>query len=117
MDFSDFKSNIAVTRVLVALDFGDELEAARSYNELKWRIDAVCREDDGWAEFKRRVDKFAGVCSSGEGVVLAAVLHFLGHDDLADQLDEGRTWRRMYKVSGPHLAAVGACIVQDLCPQ
>jgi hypothetical protein len=48
--------------------------------------------------------------------VLTAVLYLLGYGDLADQFDEGRTWRRMHRVSGEHRAAVAACIAQEHYP-
>ncbi len=77
MDFSDFKSNIAVSRLLSALNFDEELEASHSYSDLKRRVQRVFGGDDddgAWTDFKRRVDRYAGVWSSGAGGGLAAVL-------------------------------------------
>jgi hypothetical protein len=108
MHFSEFKNNIGVTSVLAALGLREKLAAAESYAELKRRANYM--NEDEWAHFNKRVERFAGHASSGEAVLLTALLYRLGYDELADNLDRGRTWRNMYSVSGEFRAAVAACV-------
>jgi len=108
VDFKQFRSNVGVRSVLTAVGMGEELKESESYAELKHR--ACSLTDDEWKKFVKRVRSYTGYCRSGEGVLLAALLYRLGHDELADKLDRGRTWRRMYCVSGEFRAAVAACI-------
>lgn len=59
-----------------------------------------------------RARELDGVASSGERVLLHAVLHAADFDCLADALADGQAWKRMGLVSGPHRDAVLACIAR-----
>ncbi len=108
MKFHDFKRNVAVASVLAALGLRDELQDSTSFGDLNFLAQPDTDEDG--EQFVRRVRRYAGVCSSGEAVVLAALLYLLGRDDLADEMDEGRTWHRIHRVSGEFRSAVAGCI-------
>jgi len=64
--------------------------------------------DEG--RFVKAARRYDSVCSSGERVLLHAILYVTDFAWLADELDEGRTWRRMDNSSGEHRQAIVACI-------
>jgi hypothetical protein len=51
-----------------------------------------------------------GVASSGERVLLHAILHVTDFTWLADELTEGQAWQRMDRVGGDWRRAVAACV-------
>jgi hypothetical protein len=50
------------------------------------------------------------LCAVPVKVSLHAILYVTDFGWLADELDDGRTWRRMDNASGEHRQAVAACI-------
>lgn len=50
--------------------------------------------------------------SSGERAVLAAALHAADYSWLADEVDDGRTWRRLDNTHDAFAMAVAACILR-----
>lgn len=79
---------------------------------------------EGWRDYVAAVAALAGrdnglvaavrsAClSSGERAVLAAALHAADYSSLADEVDEGRTWRRLDNTHGDYAVAVAACILR-----
>lgn len=68
-------------------------------------------QDDG--RYVDAVQRYSGKCSSGERVLLLAILYATDFAWLADELDDGRTWRRLSYVSGGHRDAVITCLQSD----
>jgi hypothetical protein len=87
------------------------LEAAQSWGSLCSLIVDYNDPDKGlFVDAARRCD---GVCSSGERVLLHAILFATDFAWLADELTDGRAWRRMHNASGEWREAVAACIAQE----
>ena len=98
--------------MLRGLGFGECLDGAKSWRVLRSLV--VMLNDEGrpgcFADAVRRRD---GTASSGERVLLHAIACAMDFAWLADELGDGRVWRRMDGVSGAHRDAVVACILQD----
>jgi hypothetical protein len=109
MDFAQFKSGCPAQAMFRRMGLIKYLEAANSWRALQDIIIRHNNKADGGA-FVAAAKHYAGQCSSGEQVVLHALLYALDFASLADELDGGWTWRRMNKVSGAHRQAVVACI-------
>ena len=79
-----------------------------------WRELTECavqhnRETNGG--FAKAARELAGAASSGEMVLLQALLHATDFSRLADEIAEGRAWRMMDHVSGEYQTAA-ACIAR-----
>ena len=111
MEFSWFKSCHPTQTVFRAMGLGRHLDAAGSWNELRSIVVEYNDNDSGFVDAARRYD---GMCSSGERVLLHAILYVTDFAWLADELDDGRTWRRMANVSGIYRQAVMACLNAEL---
>ncbi len=61
----------------------------------------------------QRVRDTIGVMCTGEVAVACALLHSCDYSWLADELDEGRGWRRLDNVYGDHRRAVVAAILRQ----
>lgn len=113
MDFMEFQKSVPARSIFRALGLGDYLESAVSWRSLRTLIVAFNDCDAG--NFVEVARKYAGVCSSGEGVLLRAILYVTDFAWLADELDKKRgTWRQFDRVSGEHLGCVVACIGANL---
>lgn len=115
MTFEQWKNADPVRSRFRALRLSRTLEASNSWAELRDHVidfnDAA--HDNGY--FVERVRTSAGVCSSGERILLKAIAYVCDFAWLADELDEaedgpGWSWRHMDKASGEHRACVAACI-------
>ena len=103
-----FKSSGPARAAFRSMRLSECLSAASSWQDLRSLIVEYNGRDDGrFVEAARRYDSR---CSSGEGVLLHPILHVTDFAWLADELDDGRTWRRMDNASGEHRQAVAACI-------
>ncbi|MCW2283155.1 hypothetical protein M2323_000925 [Rhodoblastus acidophilus] len=111
MQFKKFKQNVGVKSVISAIGLGAKLEAATSYGDFRHKSTDFNGGD--WEVFVKRIDEYSSYCSSGEGVLLGALLYRLGYSNLADKVDNGLTWRNMSSVSGEFREAVVACIDPD----
>jgi hypothetical protein len=108
MDFRSFKKSQPVERVFDALGFSGHLRAAQSWDQLRCLVAEQNGQDNGG--YVNAAQDYAGKCSSGERVLLHAILYATDFAWLADELDDGRTWRRLNYVSGDHRKAVIACM-------
>lgn len=107
-DFAAFKSGHPAQSIFRAMHLSEHLSAADSWRELcDLIVDFNHRSNGGFVENARKYD---GVASSGERVLLHAILFATDFAWLADELTEGRAWRRMGVVNGAYRAAVAACI-------
>lgn len=63
-------------------------------------------------EFAKAAQKRSETASSGEAVVLCALLHAADYDSLSDKIAGGLVWKKMGIVSGDYKTAVLACIAR-----
>ena len=112
MDFEFFKSCDPAQAAFRSMRLGNHLAAAHSWQDLRDRIVEYNDCDEG--HFVKAARRYDSVCSSGERVLLHAILYVTDFAWLADELDEGRTWRRMDNSSGEHRRAIVACIAAAL---
>lgn len=110
MDFKAFQSCDPARAIFRAMGLLDYLESSTSWRALRALI--VDYNDCDAGHFVKAARKYDGVCSSGERVLLHAILYVTDFAWLADELDaEGRgTWRQFDRVGGDHRRAVAACI-------
>jgi hypothetical protein len=108
MDFASFKNCDPVKRIFRALNLGEPLQAVQSWGQLRRVVIKYNDQTNGRYVDAARI--WAGKCSSGERVLLHAILYATDFGWLADELDDGRTWRRLDYVSGSHREAVIACL-------
>lgn len=107
MDFATFKKGPAKS-IFRAMSLSEYLEAANSFRALRTLIVNYNDPDEG--HFVKAARHYDGVCSSGERVLLHAILYATDFAWLADELDDGRSWRQFDRVSGDHRRAVAACV-------
>lgn len=121
-EFEAFKAGEPGRDIVSRLCLSEYMEAATSWQTFRSLVtDLNDNKDRGCVvDIARSVD---GVCSSGERILLHAILYALDFAWLADELAgvtrherdgeeivAGRVWRDMNRVSGPHMRAVQACI-------
>jgi hypothetical protein len=108
MDFKRWKACDPVRSMFWKMDLLEQLEAANSWRSLRSVMVAFNGCDEGrFVALARDCD---GVCSSGERVLLHAILYVTDFAWLADELAGGHAWRNMDRASGDHRLAVAACI-------
>jgi hypothetical protein len=87
-------------------------------------LQAVLKKSRTWRDLRRVLfddgDKFIAAvrtcnrnASSGERVLLHAILYATGFGWFADKLTMGRAWRRMDEVRGDLRRSVAACIAAE----
>jgi len=106
MDFVTFKSCQPVLRAFRGMKLSAALEEAQGWDHLRRLL--TYEEND--TKYVVAVRHYHDICSSGERVLLHAVLYATDFAWLADELDDGHTWRRFAYVSGAHRDAVIACL-------
>ncbi|MBX9820051.1 hypothetical protein [Afipia birgiae] len=111
MSFRDFKNGEPAKAIFRAMGLGSYLDAAGSWYALRHLI--VDFNDKSSGGFVDRARKCDGVASSGERTLLHAVLFATDFAWLADELADGRAWRKMDNVSGAYRRAVAACVEGD----
>ena len=112
MDFTQFQKSSPARSMFRRLGFLEYLDAAKSFYMLRSLIVDYHdnKERGAFVDAAKRAD---GTCSSGERILLHAVLYVTDFAWLADELDkeaERGTWRSFDQVSGEHRRAVVACI-------
>jgi len=108
MDFEGFKSGQAARAMFRKLGLSEYLESAASWRELRTLIINFNGRDEGnFVALARQCD---GVASSGERVLLHAILFVTDFAWLADELTEGKAWQRMDSASDDWRSAVAACV-------
>jgi hypothetical protein len=111
ISFAAFKSGPAKS-IFRAMDLSEYLETANSWRMLRSLIVKYNDCDKGiFVDAARRYD---GVCSSGERILLHAILYVTDFAWLADELSDGRAWQQFDRVSGDHRQAVAACIGAEI---
>lgn len=111
LDFAWFQQSRPARSVFRGMGLEEYLNQATSWPVLRGLIISYNEPDKGlFVEAARHYD---GVCSSGERVLLHAILYVTDFAWLADELDGGRTWYRMDSVSGEWRKAVAACIAAE----
>lgn len=106
--FAEFKGNPAAREMFSGFGLQDYLDSAFSWSSLRTFIVEFNGCDQG--RFVKLARNRAATCSSGERVLLHAILYATDFAWLADELDGGGTWRRFDRVSGDHRKAVASCI-------
>lgn len=108
LDFDWFKASRPAKAVFRSLGVIEILDISTSWAMLRRLVIDYNDPDKGlFVEAARNYD---GVASSGERVLLHAILYAMDFAWLADELDNGRTWQRMDRVDGEWRQAVAACI-------
>ncbi len=111
MDFATFKTGEPAQAMFRKLGLLDYLEAAGSWRSLRELIVDFNGCDQG--RFVALARKCDGVSSSGERVLLHAILYVTDFAWLADELTGERAWQQMNRCSGDWRRAVAACIVAE----
>jgi len=106
--FDDFKRGEPARSVFRAMGLLEYLEASESWRSLRELIVDFNGCDRG--EFVEVARNYEGVCSSGERVLLHAILYATDFAWLADELGNGRVWQSFDRVSGDFKRAVAACV-------
>ena len=108
MNFTEFKAGQPARAMFRKLGLTEYLEAATSWRMLRSLI--VKFNDCDQGNFVKLVRQCDGVASSGERVLLHAICYVTDFAWLADELTDGRAWRRMDRVGGEWRRAVAACV-------
>lgn len=107
-DFAIFKSGQPAQIMFQKLGLSEYLDAAQSWRSLRKLIIDFNGCDEGrFVDLARRCD---GVTSSGERILLHAILYVTDFAWLADELGGARVWQNMDRVGGEWRQAVAACI-------
>jgi hypothetical protein len=108
MNFAEFKMSRPAQSMFRKMDLLPYLAGAGSWRDLRELIVDFNKPDEG--NFVNAARQCDGVCSSGERVLLHAILYVTDFAWLADELADGSAWRNMNRASGDHQRCVAACI-------
>ena len=112
MNFASFKAGKPAQAMFRKLGLLEYLEAAQSWRALRAIIVEFNGCDQGnFVDLARECD---GVASSGERVLLHAILYVTDFAWLADELGGKCIWQNMDRVGGEWRMAVAACIAADI---
>jgi hypothetical protein len=111
MTFAEFKACQPARAIFEKLGLTDYLEAATSWHMLRHLIVEFNDPDKG--RFVKIAMRCDGVASSGERVLLHAVLCATDFAWLADKLTKGRAWQRMEFADSDWRKAAAACIAME----
>lgn len=108
MDFVAFKASQPAKAMFRKLGLTEYLEAASSWRALRGLIVDFNGCDEGrFVALARECD---GVASSGERILLHAILYVTDFAWLADELTGAQAWQQMDRVGGDWRRAVAACV-------
>lgn len=110
MTFEEWKNGEPAQDMFRKLGLSHYLDVANSWSMLRYLI--VDFNDPDRGNFVKLAKRCDSVCSSGERVLLHAILHATDFSWLADKLGGRKVWQDMEYVSGDHRKAVAACIAQ-----
>lgn len=111
MNFADFKASQPAQAMFRKLHLEEYLDAATNWRALRELIVQFNNPDEGnFVKLARQCD---GIASSGERVLLHAILFVTDFAWLADELGGREVWQRMNRVSGEWQRAVAACITAE----
>jgi hypothetical protein len=108
MDFASFQAGQPARDMFRKLGLLDYLESATSWRDLRYMIVEFNDPDKG--RFVKLAKQCDGVCSSGERILLHAILYVTDFAWLADKLGGKTVWQDMNRASGEWQEAVAACI-------
>ncbi|MDB5579808.1 MAG: hypothetical protein JWR80_4984 [Bradyrhizobium sp.] len=112
LSFDSFKSSSPAQAMFKKLGLSDYLDSALSWRMLQILIVDFNGCDKGhFVTLARRCD---GVCSSGERVLLHAILYVTDFAWLADELQGKNVWQNMNRASGSWRLAVAACLAAEV---
>jgi hypothetical protein len=106
--YDQFKSGDPARIMFRKLGLLEYLDAARSWGELRSTIVEFNDPDKG--RFVKLAKQCDGVCSSGERVLLHAILYVTDFAWLADKLGRNKVWQNMDRAGGEFQDAIAACI-------
>ncbi|WP_027578461.1 hypothetical protein [Bradyrhizobium sp. Ai1a-2] len=106
--FERFKASEPARSIFRKMGLLEYLESAQSWRHLRSSIVQFNDPDKG--RFVKLAKQCDGVCSSGERVLLHAILYVTDFAWLADKLGGKEVWQRMDRAGGEYRAAVAACI-------
>jgi hypothetical protein len=110
LTFAEFKRGTPARSMFRKMGLTAYLEAAQSWRMLRELIVDFNDPDEG--HFVEAARECNGTASSGERVLLHAILYVTDFAWLADELTCGRAWDRMDSVGGEWREAVAACVLQ-----
>lgn len=108
MNFSSFKRADATQSMFRKLGLLEYLDSAESWRSLRALV--VHFNDCDAGNFVKLARQCDGVCSSGERILLHAILYVTDFAWLADELGGKKVWQNMSRASGDHRRCVAACI-------
>lgn len=112
MDFAAFKASRPATAMFAKMGLLDILEGATSWRALRTLI--VHFNDCDKGNFVALARECNGVASSGERILLHAILYVTDFAWLADELGGSKVWQNMDRVGGDWRRAVAACIAAEV---
>ena len=112
MSFSAFRKSEPAIEIFGKLGLSEILEQAESWRSLREAIVAFNGADQG--NFVKKARALEGVASSGERILLHAILYVTDFAWLADEFAGGAAWQSMHKVYGAWRLAVAYCIMADI---
>lgn len=110
-DFTKFKTGEPAQAMFRKLGLSEYLDAADSWRALRFLIVDFNGCDEGRFVALARVCD--GVASSGERVLLHAILYVTDFAWLADELTGKNAWQQMNRASGDWRRAIAACIAAE----
>lgn len=112
MNFEEFQSSQPAREIFRKLGLSEYLEEATSWRALRAFIIHFNGADEGtFVALARECD---GSVSSGERILLHAILYAADFAWLADELTDGKAWQHMDSAHDDWRRAVAACINADL---
>lgn len=113
MNFAEFKMSEPAQSMFRKMGILPYLAGANSWRSLRalivdWNDN---QERGAFVDIARRCD---GVCSSGERILLHAILYVTNFAWLADELSDGHAWRNMNRASGEFQRCIAACIAAEV---
>jgi hypothetical protein len=119
MTFAEWQASRPAREMFRKLGLLDYLEEAASWRSLRRLIVDFNDNSDGKFPFVDLARRCDGVASSGERILLHAILYVTDFAWLADELgtDNGgksRVWQNMDRASGEHRRCVAACIGAEI---
>lgn len=108
MNFDQFKNCDPATTMFRKMGLADYLKAAQSWRQLRAMI--VQFNDPDRGHFVKIAKQCDGTCSSGERILLHAIMYVCDFAWLADKLGGKKVWQNMNRAGGEFQEAVAACI-------
>jgi len=108
-DFQSFKAGHPARAMFIKMGIEEYLKAAQSWRMLRSMI-VDLNDNKKRGCFVDAARHAYGGASSGERVLLLAIMYVCDFAWLADELSDGQAWRRMRSAGGDYRRAVAACI-------